>query len=77
MTYGKGVLDAVRQADPNALIYDSTICGRMDLAQLAYDLYRESQAEAVIVISNKALTYSVVQSLECRGVAAFGPIWDS
>jgi hypothetical protein len=77
LTYGKEVLDAVRRADPNALIYDSTICGRMDLAQLAYDLYRESQAEAVIVISNKALTYSVVQSLECRGVASFGPIWDS
>jgi hypothetical protein len=77
LTYGKGVVDAVRRADPDALIYDSTVYGRIKLAQLAYNLYREIQAEAVIVISNKGVTYEVVQALECRGVAAFGPIWDS
>ncbi|KAE9988633.1 hypothetical protein Vi05172_g5738 [Venturia inaequalis] len=76
-TYGKAVVDIVRRADPEAQIYDSNLWGRLDLAQLAYNMYKESQAEAVIVISNKNLTSMVVRKLECRGVPAFGPIWDS
>ncbi|QDS68900.1 hypothetical protein FKW77_007928 [Venturia effusa] len=76
-TYGKAVVDVVRQADPEAGIYDSSLWGRLDLAQLAYDMYQESQAEAVIVISNKDTTFKVVRKLECRGVPAFGPVWDS
>lgn len=77
LTYGKEVVDAVQRADPEAQIYDSSLWGRLDLAQLAYNMYKESQAEAVIVISNQVLTSMVVRKLECRGVPAFGPIWDS
>jgi hypothetical protein len=76
-TYGESIVNTVRRADPNARIIDTTIQGRPDMTQLAYSLYREIQAEAVIVISNKKVTYDVVQRLECRGVPAFGPIWDS
>jgi hypothetical protein len=76
-TYGKKVVNAVMRADPKAQIYDSSIHGRIELAPLAYRLYQESQAEAVIVISNKVITYSVIQELERHSVPAFGPIWDS
>ena len=34
-------------------------------------------AEAVICISNKKLTWQVVHGLERRGIPAYGPIWDS
>lgn len=77
LTYGREVVDVVRRADPNAQIYDTSMWGRLDLRQLAYDMYKESQAEAVIVISNQRTTFMMVQTLECRGVPAFGPIWDS
>jgi NAD(P)H-flavin reductase len=77
LTYGRKILDAVLKTDPNALIIDTGEKGRHDMIQLSYDLYRESQAEAVMVISNPALTYKVVFGLESRGIPAYGPIWDS
>lgn len=76
-TYGKKILDMVRKWDPNALIIDTGDKGRHDMVQLSYDLYRESGAEAVVVISNPTLTYKVVFGLESRGIPAYGPIWDS
>lgn len=76
-TYGKRILESVLRIDPNALIIDTKEKGRQDMVQLSYNLYRESNAEAVVVISNPALTYSVVFGLESRGIPAYGPIWDS
>ena len=38
---------------------------------------KEFDAEAVIVISNKKLTWQVVYGLESRGIPAYGAIWDS
>jgi hypothetical protein len=40
-------------------------------------LARDFDAEAVCVISNPTLTKNLVFALEARGVAAFGPIFDS
>lgn len=77
LTYGRKILEAVLKTDPNALIIDTGEKGRHDMIQLSYDLYRESQAEAVMVISNPAFTYKVVFGLESRGIPAYGPIWDS
>ena len=50
---------------------------RPDLVQLAYDAVKEFDAEAVIVISNKKLTWQVVYGMESRGIPAYGAIWDS
>jgi hypothetical protein len=47
------------------------------MVQLAYNLWKESRAEAVVVISNKQVTQQIVFGLEIRGVAAYGPIFDS
>ena len=76
-TFGKKILDTVLRADPNAVIINTKEKGRQDMVQHCYNLYREANAEAVIVISNPRLTYKVVFGLESRGVPAYGPIWDS
>lgn len=47
------------------------------MVQIAYDMYKNSDAEAVFCISNPSLTKKIVYGLEGRGVPTYGPIWDS
>jgi hypothetical protein len=47
------------------------------MVRLADEAYSAFDAEAVICISNKKLTWQVVHGLERRGIPAYGPIWDS
>ncbi|KAK4194357.1 hypothetical protein QBC40DRAFT_188357 [Triangularia verruculosa] len=76
-TYGQGVIDTVKKCDDTAVIWDTDNMGRPDLVQLAWELYQESGAECVCIISNARTTKRVVYQLEARGIPAFGPIWDS
>jgi hypothetical protein len=77
-TYGKDIVNAVRQADQNAVIIDTNSTAvRPDMLDEAKKMYRKSNAEAIVVISNPKLTHEVVHGLECEGIPAFGPIWDS
>ena len=76
-TYGDALVDEILAAEPNALIWDTNENGRPDLVQLAYNAVQEFDAEAVIVISNKKLTWQVVYGMESRGIPAYGAIWDS
>lgn len=76
-TYDSETIDSVLAADPAAVILDSSLTGRCDLLALAYGLYKESGAEAVIVISNAKVISTVVGGLQKRGVPAYGPIFDS
>jgi hypothetical protein len=76
-TYESDVIDRVKEADPEAVILNTTISGRPDLVQEAYNMYVASGAEAVFVISNPRVTRKVVYSLESRGVPVFAPIFDS
>ncbi|VAW32371.1 FIG01043304: hypothetical protein [hydrothermal vent metagenome] len=76
-TYGDALVDEILEAEPTALIWDTNENGRPDLVQLAYDAVQEFDAEAVIVISNKKLTWQVVYGMESRGIPAYGAIWDS
>ena len=75
-TYGWDICRAVHEVDNHAIVIDTRREGRLDLVRKAYDLYVESGAEAVFVISNPKLR-KVVYGLESRGVPAFGPVWDS
>ncbi|PBP17989.1 hypothetical protein BUE80_DR011234 [Diplocarpon rosae] len=75
--FGSEIIDAVKQADPRAVIHDTRTQGRPDMAAITYRLYRQSRAEAVVVISNKKLTQMVVYAMESRGIPAFGAIFDS
>jgi hypothetical protein len=76
-TYGQGIVDAVKDVDPNAVIWDTRKQGRPNIVTMAWTLYNEEKAEAVFVISNPKLTRKVVYGLESRSVPSFGPIWDS
>ncbi|KAJ9638611.1 hypothetical protein H2204_004087 [Knufia peltigerae] len=76
-TYKAGVIEAVQRADPEAVIINTTVAGRPDLARYTYDLYMSSGAEACFIISNPKVTRRVVYALESRGVPIFAPIFDS
>jgi hypothetical protein len=75
--YGQGIKGHVLDADPNAVIVNTTKIRRPDLVGLGYALYKESGAEAVFTISNRKLTYRMMTELESRGVPSYGPIFDS
>ena len=77
LTYGDAFVDEILEAEPNATIWDTTEHGRPDLVKLAYEAYTSFDAEAVICISNKKLTWQVVYGMESLGIPAYGAIWDS
>ncbi|MFF0149017.1 hypothetical protein ATK36_2419 [Amycolatopsis sulphurea] len=77
VTYGDGLVDEILAVQPDAQIWDTGRHGKPDMVQLAYAAYRDFDAEAVICISNKKLTWKVVHGLESRGIPAYGAIWDS
>ena len=76
-TYGQRVVDEVRRADAEAVVIDTQVVRKVDLTRVAWALKREVGAEAVMIISNPVTTRRVVFELECRGVPAFGAIFDS
>ena len=87
LTYGEAFVDEIEAAQPDALIWDTGsyrgersdggMLGKPDVLKLAYDVYVESGAEAVICVANRTVTWEVVHGLERCGIPAFGPIWDS
>nr|ABW87261.1 transmembrane protein 1 [Alternaria brassicicola] len=76
-TFGKAIVDAVRRKDPRAVLYNTRTSGKPDMSLLAYRVYKESDAEAVLVISNKRFTQQIVFDMEKRGIPAYGAIFDS
>ncbi|MEO3973301.1 hypothetical protein [Streptomyces sp. CAU 1734] len=76
-TYGDALVDEILAVQPEARIWDTAEHGKPDMLALALAAHRDFGAEAVICISNKKLTWHVVQGLESRGIPAYGAIWDS
>ncbi|PHH71748.1 hypothetical protein CDD80_5032 [Ophiocordyceps camponoti-rufipedis] len=76
-TFGKSMIDTIRRSIPDAVIHDTRIKGRPDLVTMAFNLVRDFEAEAVIIISNEKITKKVVYGLETRGIRAYGAIFDS
>jgi len=76
-TYGEELVGEILDAQPDAVIWNTQTQGKPDLAALAYRAYVEFDAEAVICISNKKLTWKLTHALESRGIPTFGAIWDS
>lgn len=71
------IVDYVKQKDPQAVIIDTRKTGRPNLVEEAWKIYSSSNAEAVFIISNAAVTRKFVYGLETRGVPTFAPIFDS
>lgn len=76
-TYGDDLVDEILAVQPDAIIWDTNEQGKPDMLKLAYSAYKAFDAEAVICISNKKLTWQVVSGMESRGIPAYGAIWDS
>lgn len=76
-TYGQGILDLVKDMDPDPLVMDTNKTGRVDMVPVIEQLVHDFRAEAVCVVSNPKLTKKLVFDLETRGVVAMGPIFDS
>lgn len=76
-TFGKEILNTIRDAVPGAIIHDTKKQGRPDLVLMALRAVADVDAEAAIIIANETITKKVVYSLETRGVPAYGAIWDS
>jgi hypothetical protein len=76
-TYGDALVDEILGHQPDAVIWDTDVHGKPDMVELAHRLARDSDAEAVICISNRELTWKVVSGMESRGIPAYGAIWDS
>jgi hypothetical protein len=76
-TYGAEIINAVLRADRRAIIVDTKKIGYPNMPALTYAAYESFAAEAVMVVSNPAVTAKVVFEMESRGVPAFGPIFDS
>ncbi|KAF4333619.1 non-ribosomal peptide synthetase [Fusarium beomiforme] len=76
-TFGKELVGQVRDAIPDAVIWNTKTQGRPDLVRMGFNLAKSFGAEAVIIIANERITKKVVYGLETRGVAAYGAIWDS
>lgn len=76
-TFGERLVGEVLTHCPDTVLWDTARDGKPDMLRLALQAYRDSGAEAVICISNKRLTWQVVQGLEERGIPAYGAIWDS
>ncbi|EUC30181.1 hypothetical protein COCCADRAFT_39539 [Bipolaris zeicola 26-R-13] len=76
-TFGKAMVEDVLQKDPKAVIHNTRMSGKPDMSLLTYNLYKESGAEAVLVISNKRFTQQIVFDMEKRGIPAYGAIFDS
>jgi hypothetical protein len=76
-TYGQDLVDEIMAVQPDALVWDTDAAGKPDLVELAHEAVLSTGAEAVICISNSALTWRVVEGMEQRGIPAYGAIWDS
>lgn len=76
-TYGPEIVNSVLKADPDAVIWNTRTQGRPDMVAMTWALVKESDAEAVFIISNPKLTKKVVYGMKTRGIAAYGAIFDS
>ncbi len=76
-TYGDELVNEILKCQPDAVMWDTKTQGKPDLVTLAYENFKNFDAEAVICIANKKLTFQLNYELERRGIPSFGAIWDS
>ncbi|KAI9046730.1 hypothetical protein LZ554_009468 [Drepanopeziza brunnea f. sp. 'monogermtubi'] len=77
LTFGPEIINSIMESDPRAVIHNTRTMGRPDMVAMTYRMFKESGAEAVVIISNQKLTQLVVYGMESRGIPAYGAIFDS
>ncbi|EKD17764.1 uncharacterized protein L3040_008053 [Drepanopeziza brunnea f. sp. 'multigermtubi'] len=76
-TFGPEIINSITECYPQAVIHNTKTMGRPDMVAMTYRMFKESGAEAVVIISNQKLTQLVVYGMESRGIPAYGAIFDS
>lgn len=62
--FGQKIIDEVKRSDPKAVIWNTRTRGRpADIVGMAYQLLKESDCEAVFVISNPKVTRKIVYGM--------------
>ncbi|XP_010054332.2 adenylate-forming reductase 03009 [Eucalyptus grandis] len=59
------------------IVHDTAVHGRPNVAEMSVGMVKKWGAEVVIVTSNPKGSRAVVNACKSKGIAAFGPIWDS
>ncbi|KAI4343009.1 hypothetical protein MLD38_027561 [Melastoma candidum] len=59
------------------IVHDTAVSGQPNVAAMSVDGAKGWRAEVVIVTSNPEGSRDVVNACKAKGIAAFGPIWDS
>ncbi|KAL3741741.1 hypothetical protein ACJRO7_017242 [Eucalyptus globulus] len=59
------------------IVHDTAVHGRPNVAEMSVGMVKKWGAEVVIVTSNPKGSRDVVNACKSKGIAAFGPIWDS
>ncbi|KAF8031051.1 hypothetical protein BT93_D0285 [Corymbia citriodora subsp. variegata] len=76
--FGKEIKEMVsRHPRDKVIVHDTAVLGRPNVAELSVDTAKKWGAEVVIVTSNPEGSKDVVNACKSKGIAAFGPIWDS
>ncbi|MFC9249825.1 hypothetical protein [Amycolatopsis thailandensis] len=75
--FGEELVDEVLRLVPEARIVDTATEGKPDISALTYQCAVEFDADAVFCTSNRAVTFDLIQELECRGIVANGAVFDS
>ncbi len=76
-TYCDALVEEMIALCPHMAIWDTTVRGKPDLAEMSVTFARALGCEAVLCIANRELTFEVVDAVEIAGIPAFGAIWDS
>ena len=77
-SYGPEVLQLVHSIGPERrLIINTAGQHRPDIAALVTERAGAQKAEVVYIVSNPKLTDQIWRACKAKGIAAFGPIWDS
>ena len=69
------MLDCLEVLNENPIVIDSDKRSRQDMLPIILDLVNSSDVECVM--SKPVFTRKMGYELESRGIAAFGPIFDS
>ncbi|KAF8031052.1 hypothetical protein BT93_D0286 [Corymbia citriodora subsp. variegata] len=76
--FGKEIKEMVsHHPRDKVIVHDTAVHGRPNVAEMSVDTAKKWSAEVVIVTSNPEGSRDVVNACKSRGIAAFGPIWDS
>ncbi|XP_056175748.1 adenylate-forming reductase 03009-like [Syzygium oleosum] len=76
--FGKEIKEMVScHPRDKVIVHDTAVHGRPNVAEMSVDMAKKWGAEVVIVTSNPEGSRDVVNACKNKGIAAFGPIWDS